>query len=111
MAQGLIRDFISDLASAIDFPSPVYGFGSLQGEAHQEGDIRPLFAGKEFVGTDMRPGPGVDRIEDLRRLSIADGEVGTAICLDTLEHCEIRQPRVASRTGSPRRAASAWSAP
>ena len=36
----------------------------------------------------MRPGPGVDRVEDLRALSFADGEIGTALCLDTLEHCE-----------------------
>jgi len=36
----------------------------------------------------MRRGPGVDRVEDLRALSFADGEVGTALCLDTLEHCE-----------------------
>jgi SAM-dependent methyltransferase len=36
----------------------------------------------------MRPGPGVDRIEDLRALSFVDGTIGTAICLETLEHCE-----------------------
>jgi SAM-dependent methyltransferase len=36
----------------------------------------------------MREGPGVDRVEDLRSLSYRDGAVGTALCLDTLEHCE-----------------------
>ena len=35
----------------------------------------------------MREGPGVDRVEDLRALSFRDGSVGTALCLDTLEHC------------------------
>ena len=29
----------------------------------------------------------MDRVEDLRALTFADGEVGTALCLDTLEHC------------------------
>ena len=88
MAQGLIRDFVADLAAAVELPGPVVEFGSLQVEPDQDADLRPLFAGHEFVGTDIRPGPGVDRIEDLRRLSFGDGEVGTALCLDTLEHCE-----------------------
>jgi hypothetical protein len=59
----------------------------MQVEPGQPNDLRPLFAGREFIGTDFRPGPGVDRIEDLRDLSFGDGEVGTALCLDTLEHC------------------------
>jgi SAM-dependent methyltransferase len=88
VAQPLIRAFVADLAGAIELPDPVVEFGSLQVEPGQDGDLRPLFAGREFVGTDMREGPGVDRVEDLRALSFADGAVGTALCLDTLEHCE-----------------------
>ena len=34
----------------------------------------------------MRPGPGVDRIEDIHQLSFRSGEVGTFILADTLEH-------------------------
>ena len=60
----------------------------MQVEAEQEGDLRALFAGRDFLGTDFREGPGVDRVEDLRSLTFGDGEVGTAICLETLEHCE-----------------------
>lgn len=59
----------------------------MQVEKGQPSDLRPLFEGRTFVGTDFREGPGVDRVEDLRSLSFADGEVGTALCLDTLEHC------------------------
>ncbi|MDQ3608956.1 MAG: class I SAM-dependent methyltransferase [Actinomycetota bacterium] len=88
MAQPLIRHFVSDLLARTDLPGPVVEFGSLQVECDQDGDLRPLFAGCAYVGTDMREGPGVDRVEDLRSLSLADGEVGTALCLDTLEHCE-----------------------
>jgi SAM-dependent methyltransferase len=88
VAQSVIRSFVEDLMRVADFPDPVVEFGSMQVEAYQDGDLRPLFAGRMFVGTDMREGPGVDRVEDLRALSFADGEVGTAICLDTLEHCE-----------------------
>jgi SAM-dependent methyltransferase len=88
MAQPLIRSFVEDLMQVVDFPDPVVEFGALQVEAEQENDLRPLFAGQPFTGSDMRAGPGVDRVEDLRSLSFADGEVGTALCLDTLEHCE-----------------------
>jgi SAM-dependent methyltransferase len=88
VAQTLIRDFLSDLTQVLDMPDPVVEFGSLQVEDDQDGDMRPLFPGREFVGTDMRAGPGVDRVEDLRALRFADGAVGTALCLDTLEHCE-----------------------
>jgi SAM-dependent methyltransferase len=88
VAQSLIRSFLEDLVRAVALPDPVVEFGSMQVEAHQDGDLRPLFAGRPFIGTDMREGPGVDRVEDLRALTFADGEVGTALCLDTLEHCE-----------------------
>jgi SAM-dependent methyltransferase len=88
VAQQLIRDFVADLARIADLPEPIVEFGSLQVEAGQVSDLRPLFAGREFVGTDMREGPGVDRVEDLRDLTFGDGTVGTAVCLDTLEHCE-----------------------
>lgn len=88
MAQELIRRFVADLTCILALPDPVVEFGALQVEPGQDSDLRPLFAGRPFVGTDFREGPGVDRVEDLRSLSFRDGEVGTALCLDTLEHCE-----------------------
>lgn len=88
MAQPLIRSFVAALAARHALPDPVVEFGALQVEADQDGDLRPLFAGRPYTGTDVREGPGVDRVEDLRALTFGDGEVGTALCLDTLEHCE-----------------------
>jgi SAM-dependent methyltransferase len=88
MAQPLIRAFVAELAAQVELPDPVVEFGALQVEPGQDGDLRPLFAGRAFTGTDMRAGPGVDRVEDLRALSFADASIGTALCLDTLEHCE-----------------------
>lgn len=84
----LVRDFVRDVAAAMELPSPIVEFGALQVESHQPSDLRPLFPGREYVGTDFRAGPGVDRVEDLRALGFPDGEVGTAICLETLEHVE-----------------------
>lgn len=89
MAQTLITDFVADLQRVVELPDPVVEFGSFITDPESGvGDLRRLFDGRPFTGTDMRPGPGVDRIEDLRALSFADGSVGTALCLDTLEHCE-----------------------
>jgi len=88
VAQQLIVDFVAELAEVVDLPEPIVEFGSLQVEPDQPNDLRAVFAGREFLGTDLRPGPGVDRAEDLRSLGFGDGELGTALCLDTLEHCE-----------------------
>lgn len=88
MAQQLIIDFVRELTQQIELPEPIVEFGSLLVEPDQPGDLRTLFPRRQFIGTDMRAGPGVDRVEDLRGLSFAEAEVGSAICLDTLEHCE-----------------------
>lgn len=87
MAQPITREFLTDVLALVPAPDPVVEFGSLQVEAEQDIDLRRFFPGRPFTGTDFREGPGVDRVEDLRELSFADGEIGTAICLDTLEHC------------------------
>jgi SAM-dependent methyltransferase len=87
VAQPLIVEFVAELMGRLELPEPVVEFGSLQVEPGQPNDLRRLFAGRDFTGTDLRPGPGVDRVEDLRGLGFADEEVGTALCLDTLEHC------------------------
>ncbi|HWE32331.1 MAG TPA: methyltransferase domain-containing protein [Solirubrobacteraceae bacterium] len=87
MAHPLLFGVVSDLVAQVPLPDPIVEFGSMQVESGQPNDLRPLFTGRRFIGTDFREGDGVDRIEDLRKLSFADGEVGTALCLDTLEHC------------------------
>jgi SAM-dependent methyltransferase len=91
----VVRDFVEDVIAAVPLPDPIFEFGAMQVEEEQNTDLRPLFAGRPYVGTDFREGPGVDRVEDLRALTLEDGEVGTAICLETLEHCE--DPISASR--------------
>jgi SAM-dependent methyltransferase len=88
LAQWLITNFVAELAQLIDLPEPIVEFGSLQVEAEQVHDLRHVLPGKAFIGTDIRPGPGVDRVEDLRALRFGDEEVGAALCVDTLEHCE-----------------------
>lgn len=75
------------VAEAFDLPEPVLEIGSYQ-VAGQEAiaDLRPLFAGKAYVGVDTRPGPGVDRVADVEALPLADASVGTVLAMNTFEH-------------------------
>ena len=84
-----IKQFAALAAKTLPVEEPVFEFGALQVPG-QEGfaDIRPLFAGKEYVGADMREGPGVDVVLDLHSLDVQTGSVGTVLCLDTFEHVE-----------------------
>jgi SAM-dependent methyltransferase len=84
-----IKDFVSIIATTLPVEEPIYEFGSLQ-VAGQEGfaDLRPFFPGRKYVGADLRPGPGVDRVLDLHRIDLPADSVGAVLCLDTLEHVE-----------------------
>ena len=54
------------VAGAFDLPAPVLEIGSYQVEGQEHiADLRSLFPGKEYVGTDFRAGPGVDRVENV----------------------------------------------
>jgi hypothetical protein len=74
-------------AQAFSLPEPVIEVGSKQyGDDAPWRDLRSLFPGKKYVGCDLAEGTGVDRIEDLTKLTFRDGEVGTMLCLHILEH-------------------------
>ena len=65
------KAFCRLVAETFDCPGPVYEFGSYQVEGQVEyADLRGLFPGRRYVGCDMRPGPGVDRVEDVSDLSL-----------------------------------------
>ena len=87
------KAFCRLVAETFDCPAPVYEFGSFQVEG-QEGyaNLRGLFPGKTYVGCDMRPGPGVDRVEDVSAISLPDASAGTVLCIETFEHVfEVRR--------------------
>src|SRR5208337_314921 len=49
-------------------------------------------SGQVYVGCDMRPGPGVDRVEDVSASNLPDGSAGTVLCIETFEHVfEVRR--------------------
>lgn len=85
----LIKQFVEIVAVNLPVPEPIFEFGSLQ-VSDQIGfaDLRPIFPNKEYVGCDMRPGPGVDKILNLHNIDLPSKSVGTVLALDTLEHVE-----------------------
>lgn len=85
--RSFVRQFVELAADRLALRGPIYEFGAYQ-VAGQEAisDLRGLFPGQGYVGCDMRPGPGVDRIEDLGDLTLPTGCAQTVLCLDTLEH-------------------------
>lgn len=84
-----IKSLVNLVATTIPINSPIYEFGSYQTEG-QEGfaDLRNVFSGKDYIGCDMRLGPGVDKIIDLHDIRLETESVNTALLLDTLEHVE-----------------------
>jgi SAM-dependent methyltransferase len=81
------KAFCRLVAENLDCPAPVFEFGSYQVEG-QEGyaNLREMFLPRKYVGCDMRPGPGVDRIEDVTKIGLPDGSAGTVLCIETFEH-------------------------
>ena len=79
-----VRQFVAIAAQAFRLTGPVYEFGSyLVADQGDLGDLRSLFPGQRYVGCDMRPGPGVDQIEDLGELSLPDDSAQSIICVST----------------------------
>jgi hypothetical protein len=84
-----IRQLVRIAATCLPFPEPIYEFGALQVPG-QEGfaDLRSIFPDCNYVGADMREGPGVDIVLDLHSIDLPSESVGSVLCLDTLEHVE-----------------------
>lgn len=82
-----VKAFVELAARLLDPPAPVVEIGARQASG-QEGyaDLRPFFAGKPYVGCDVVPGPGVDRVADAEALGFADASAGTIVVADAIEH-------------------------
>lgn len=85
----LVKQFVKIVAETMAITEPIFEFGSLQ-VSGQEGfaDLRPLFPNKEYVGCDIREGPGVDQILNLHHIELLSELVGTVFLFETLEHVE-----------------------
>ena len=85
--RGNIREFVRVVSETLTIQQPVVEIGALQvPDQLYPADLRPLFAHTDYTGCDIRSGPGVDRIEDVHRLSFGSDTIGTVLMLETLEH-------------------------
>src|ERR1700686_5414114 len=78
------------LAETFALPEPILEIGSYQVEGQESlANLRSLFPGKQYLGVDIRPGPGVDCVANREKLPQASGPVGTVLGLNTFEpiHC------------------------
>jgi SAM-dependent methyltransferase len=86
-----MNEFMAGVARAaaetFAFPEPILEVGSFQvaGQEHMA-NLRELFPGKPYVGIDMRPGPGVDAVENVECLPRGDCTVGSVLALNLFEH-------------------------
>jgi len=82
-----LRGMVRAVAETFPLPEPILEIGSYQ-VAGQEGiaNLRSLFPDREYVGLDVRPGPGVDMVGDVEQLPQLDGSVGTVLAICTFEH-------------------------
>ncbi len=82
---------LAEIARIVDVAEPVVEFGAYRvAEQSAMPPASASFPGKDYLGTDVRPGPGVSTILDLHDLDLPDASVGTALVLDVLEH--VRDP-------------------
>jgi SAM-dependent methyltransferase len=82
-----LRGVARAIAETFDLPEPILEVGSYLVEGQQHlADLRSLFPGKEYVGLDIRPGPGVDCVGSVEALPLVDSSVGTVLALSTFEH-------------------------
>ena len=84
-----IADLVKNLAQIMTYDNPVYEFGSYIVYGQESlANMRPYFQGRDYIGTDMRPGNGVDVVYNMCTSRLQEWSVGLALCLDTIEHVE-----------------------
>jgi SAM-dependent methyltransferase len=83
----VVLDFVRDLAEGFALPEPLVEIGARAADGQEDiADVRSILDAGEHIGCDIQPGPNVDRIEDIHRLSFPDESVGTVVAFETLEH-------------------------
>lgn len=83
----VVLDFARDLVEALELPEPLVEIGARAADGQEDiADVRAVLDARDHIGCDIQPGPNVDRIEDVHRLSFADESIGTVVAFETLEH-------------------------
>lgn len=82
-----LRKAIEIIANTITKPKKILEIGSRQEKNQKQlANLRSLFYGSVYIGADMRPGPGVDKIADAEKLPFSVNSFDLVLCLETFEH-------------------------
>lgn len=84
---GSVIDYVDGVINAYDLKGKnVLEVGSL----NENGSVRNLFEAKDYIGVDMRDGPGVDRVVNAHYLTayFALSAFEVVVCTEMLEHDE-----------------------
>src|SRR3989338_7543049 len=82
-----LRAAVEITVESLQLKGRILELGSRQEKnQHQIANLLPLFHKSEYLGIDMRPGPGVDKVVDGGKLPFGDESFDVVICLETLEH-------------------------
>src|SRR5262245_58588896 len=83
----LLHGVVRSISESFDLPEPILEIGAYQVAGQESiGNLRSLFKCKSYIGLDMRPGPGVDRVGDVEALPLESASIGTVLSISAFEH-------------------------
>lgn len=83
----LLFGVVKAIRASFELPGPILEIGSHQVPGQERiADLRGFFPDQEYIGLDMRPGPGVDRVGNVEALPFETGSIGAVIALSAFEH-------------------------
>lgn len=86
---GFMAGVVRAAAETFEFPEPILEVGSYQVASQEQiANLRAHIPRKQYVGIDMRPGPGVDSVENVERLPRGDRSIGSVLALNLFEHVQ-----------------------
>jgi len=84
-----LRKTIEIISECLPKKTRVLEIGSRQEKNQRRmANLRDFFQANEYIGVDMRPGPGVDRVINGEKLPFKKESFDVVLCLETFEHAE-----------------------
>src|SRR5437879_4706837 len=85
----LLHGVARAMIESFTLPGPVVEIGSYQVEDQEELiNLRQFFPGRQYLGLDIRPGPGVDVVASVEDLPLPSGFAGTVLAFSAFEHVQ-----------------------